>query len=42
MRAELKRAIDECFVAGFRRLMLVGAFLAFASAVIAWVMIRTK
>lgn len=42
MRIALKQAIDECFVAGFRRLMLGGALLAFVSSAIAWVMIRNK
>jgi hypothetical protein len=33
MRQDLKRAIDESFVKGFRRVMLIGAILALASGV---------
>jgi len=39
-RATIKEAIDECFVFGFRRLMMVGAALAVASSFIAWLLIR--
>src|SRR5947208_1349341 len=35
-RAIVKQAIDECFVAGFRRVMICGAALAFASSLMAW------
>jgi len=35
-RSILKQTIDECFIAGFRRVMLVGSVLAFASSLIAW------
>jgi hypothetical protein len=33
VRQDLKRAIDESFVKGFRRVMLLGAVLALASGV---------
>jgi EmrB/QacA subfamily drug resistance transporter len=39
VRDELKRAIDESFVQGFRGVMLASAGLAFCSAIISWVMI---
>jgi fucose permease len=39
-KAAIKDAIDECFVSGFRRVMICGAGLAFASSLIAWIMIR--
>lgn len=39
-RLALKHAFDECFVKGFQRVMLVGAALAFASSLTAWVGIR--
>ncbi len=42
LRAELEQAIDECFITGFHRLMLVGAGLAFLSALIAWLIIRNN
>lgn len=38
----LKRAIDESFVAGFRRVMAVAAVLALLSAVSAWLLIEGK
>ena len=41
-RLAIKQAIDECFVSGFRRVMLTGAVLAFASALAAWLLIRTR
>ena len=41
-RATIKQAIDECFVFGFRRVMLCGAFLAFASSLVAWLLIRSR
>jgi EmrB/QacA subfamily drug resistance transporter len=37
----LSRAVDESFVSGFRAVMLVGAILAAASALIAFVLIKT-
>ena len=40
IRAAIKQAIDECFVSGFRRVMLVGCGLALASSLIAWLIIR--
>src|SRR5437773_1340939 len=40
MRAAIKQAIDECFVCGFRRVMLVGCGLALASSLMAWLIIR--
>jgi len=41
-RAAIKQAIDECFVSGFRRVMLVGAVLALAGSVLAWLLIRDR
>ncbi len=41
-RTALRQAINECFVSGFRRVMLVGASLALAGAAIAWLMIRGR
>ena len=41
-RVAAKRAIDECFVRGFRWLMLTGAALAFASSLVAWLLIGTN
>ncbi|HEY5074612.1 MAG TPA: MFS transporter [Pyrinomonadaceae bacterium] len=41
-RAALRQAINECFVSGFRRVMLVGASLALAGSAIAWLMIRGR
>jgi len=35
------RAIDESFVRAFRRIMGIGAILAAASAIIAWLLIGT-
>ena len=40
VRAAIKQAIDECFVCGFRRVMLVGCGLALASSLMAWLIIR--
>ncbi len=42
MRVTIKQAVNECFVVGFRRVMLVGAVLALAGSVLAWLLIRTK
>src|SRR5258706_999832 len=41
-RVAIKQAIDECFVFGFRRVMLVGAALALAGSALAWLMIRVR
>ena len=41
-RKSIAQAIDECFVFGFRRVMLLGAGLALAGSVLAWVMIRGR
>ena len=41
-RSILKQTIDECFIAGFRRVMLVGSVLAFASSTMAWLVIRDR
>jgi EmrB/QacA subfamily drug resistance transporter len=40
-RDALKQAIDECFVSGFRRVMICGVVLAFASSLVAFLIIRT-
>jgi len=42
MRVTIKQAVNECFVVGFRRVMLVGAALALAGSVLAWLLIRTE
>ena len=39
-QAAVAEAVDASFNAGFRRAMMVGALLAFASSVAAWLMIR--
>jgi EmrB/QacA subfamily drug resistance transporter len=41
-RAAIKQTIDECFVFGFRRVMLVGAALALASSLVAGLSIRRR
>lgn len=41
-RMVLKQAIQECFVFGFRRVMMIGAALALASSVAAFILIRNK
>jgi EmrB/QacA subfamily drug resistance transporter len=41
-RNAVKSTIDECFVVGFRRVMLTGAALAFASSIVAWLIIRDR
>jgi hypothetical protein len=41
-RGEMERAIDGAFVDGFRVIMLIGAGLALASALIAWLLIEGK
>jgi hypothetical protein len=40
-RDTIKQAIDECFVSGFRRVMMCGAALALASSLMAFLIIRT-
>ena len=42
MRKSIKQTIDECFVFGFRRVMLLGAGLALAGSALAWLMIRGR
>jgi EmrB/QacA subfamily drug resistance transporter len=42
MRVTIKQAVNECFVVGFRRVMLVGTALALAGSVLAWLLIRTE
>lgn len=39
-RVAIKQAINECFVTGFRYVMLTGAALALASSLVAWLLIR--
>jgi EmrB/QacA subfamily drug resistance transporter len=39
-RDMIRQAINECFSSGFRRVMLVGAILALASSLTAWLVIR--
>jgi EmrB/QacA subfamily drug resistance transporter len=41
-RLSIKQAINECFVFGFRRVMLLGAGLALAGSALAWLMIRGR
>lgn len=41
-REALKQAIDECFIAGFRRVLLTGAGLALASSLTAGLLIRAR
>jgi len=41
-RVVIKQAIDECFVTGFRCVMACGAALAFASSLMAWLLIRSR
>ena len=38
----IRRAIDESFISGFRKIMLIGAILAVASAISAFALIGTK
>jgi hypothetical protein len=40
IRALIKNSINDCFISGFRRIMLFGAALAFASSLIALLLIR--
>jgi EmrB/QacA subfamily drug resistance transporter len=42
VRTSLKAAIDRSFVDAFRRVMLIGAALAIASAIAAWVLIEAR
>ncbi len=42
MRVTIKQAINECFVVGFRLVMLVGAGLALAGSGLAWLLIRSE
>ena len=42
MQAALKRAIDESFVSSFRLVSLIGAALALASALSAWLLVEGK
>jgi hypothetical protein len=42
VRVTLERAIDECFVFGFRRVSLIGAGLALASSIVALVTLRGR
>jgi EmrB/QacA subfamily drug resistance transporter len=39
-RTTIREAVDECFVTGYRRVMVWGAVLAFCSSIVAWVLIR--
>jgi hypothetical protein len=41
-RDVVKQAIDECFVSGFRWVMLCGAALALASSLVAFLIIRAR
>lgn len=41
-RQVIKQAIDECFVQGFRRVMLLGAALGLMSSLMAWLIIRAR
>lgn len=42
MRASLSQAVDECFVFGFRRVMLIGVALALASSLVAATTLRGR
>jgi len=41
-RDTIEQAIDDCFVSGFRRVMICGAALAFASSLVAFLVIRAR
>jgi hypothetical protein len=41
-RAAIKQVVNECFVTGFRRVMLVGALLALMSSLMSWLVIRSR
>ncbi len=40
VRSAVRRAIDESFVSGFRKVMMISAALALLSALVAWLLIR--
>ncbi len=40
VRTAVRRTIDESFVSGFRKVMMISAALAFLSALVAWLLIR--
>ena len=42
LRQSLKEAVDESFVAGYRRVMVVSMLLALLSALSAWLLIAAK
>jgi EmrB/QacA subfamily drug resistance transporter len=42
MRVNIKQAINDCFIFGFRRVMLVGALLALSGSLLAWLTIRSR
>jgi EmrB/QacA subfamily drug resistance transporter len=42
IRRGIKQAVNECFVSGFRRVMLIGAILALVSSLMAWLIIRAR
>lgn len=41
-RTVIKQTIDECFVSGFRRVMLAGCGLALLSSLMAWAVLRKR
>lgn len=41
-RIAIKQVVNECFVFGFRRVMLLGAVLAVVSSLMAWLIIRAR
>jgi EmrB/QacA subfamily drug resistance transporter len=41
-REVISQAIDECFVSGFRQVMLLGAALGLMSSLMAWLIIRVR
>jgi EmrB/QacA subfamily drug resistance transporter len=41
-RDTINQTIDDCFVSGFRRVMICGAALAFASSLVAFLIIRAR
>jgi hypothetical protein len=42
VRAELRRVIDDSFVDGYRRVMLLGSILAFSGGLISWLLITGR